>query len=102
MPSIPTNQLVEGTLYIKIHIQNGHQFPARKFLGMSEFGYAKFELTTDSYTSESPELWKFYSADSTDLPIPVAVPSGWVEGANGYFDSTVQPKPKTYEEESVH
>ena len=97
MAPISADTLIIGTLYIKVHKKNGHCFPARKFLGMSEFGYALFEMTSESYRSESPELWDFYAPEDSLIPTPVYPPDDWVEGADGYHAPT-----KPHKEIPVH
>ena len=36
--------------------------------------------------SESPTCWTFYKLGDPTLPSPIKVPTGWVEGAGGYYN----------------
>lgn len=75
-----------GRFYYKVHVTKSHTYGPRKFLGVTEFGYATFEgPEAGQVMSESPQLWTFY-AEGEARPIVNPIPEGWVEGPDGGRD----------------
>ena len=81
------SELTVGESYIKVSKADGHHCEPRTFLGVSTGGYLQFVGSEPGQIiSESSVCWTFYKVGDAALPPPVEIPSGWVEGAGGYYD----------------